>query len=79
MTEKPAIPAGDHHLINRRNRELKLRAQRSQILKMDSEAALDALLDAPSPATLIQSALLTPVAFRVPDGPPGVPLSWVPP
>jgi hypothetical protein len=55
MTEKPVNTPVDHHLANRQNRELKLRAQRSQILKMDAEAALDAVLDAPAPATLVQS------------------------
>lgn len=55
MNEKPVNTPVDHHLTNRQNRELKLRAQRSLILKMDSEAALDAVLDAPSPATLVQS------------------------
>jgi len=55
MTDKPVRPPKDHHLTNRQAKELKLRDQRSQILKMDSETALDALLDAPAPATLIQS------------------------
>ncbi len=55
MTEKPVNTPVDPHLANRQNRELKLRAQRSQILKMDAEAALDAVLDAPAPATLVQS------------------------
>jgi hypothetical protein len=55
MTEKPVKPPVDHHLANLQNRELNRRAQRSLILKMTSEAALDALLDAPAPATLVQS------------------------
>lgn len=55
MNDKPVRPPKDHHLANRQARELKLRDQRSQILRMDSETALEALLDAPSPATLIQS------------------------
>ncbi len=55
MNKKTVPPPTDHHLTNRQNRELKLRDQRSRILKMDSESALDAVLDASSPATLIQS------------------------
>ena len=55
MNEKPVKPPVDHHLANRQNRELKLRSQRSLILKMASEAALDEILDAPAPATLVQS------------------------
>jgi hypothetical protein len=55
MNEKPVNTPMDHHLANRQNRELKLRSQRSLILKMDAEIALDAVLDAPSPATLVQS------------------------
>ncbi len=55
MNDKRTIPPETLRLTNRQNRELKLRDQRSQILKMDSETALDALQDAPSPATLIQS------------------------
>jgi hypothetical protein len=55
MNDKPAIPPVNHHLTNRQNRELKLRDRRREILNMDSETALDALLDAPAPATLIQS------------------------
>jgi hypothetical protein len=55
MNEKSVNTPTDHHLTNRQNRELKLRSQRSQILKMDSESALDAVLDGPAPATLIQS------------------------
>ncbi len=45
----------DHQLANIRQRELKLAAQRKEILSKDSETALDMLLCAPSPATLIQS------------------------
>ncbi|MCF8113969.1 MAG: DUF6178 family protein [Desulfotignum sp.] len=55
MNKKPMKPAIDHHLANLQQRELKLRSRRSNILKMDSEGALDAVFDAPSPATLIQS------------------------
>jgi hypothetical protein len=55
MTDKPVRPPKDHHLTNRQTRELKLRDQRREILKMDSETALDALLDASAPAALIQS------------------------
>jgi hypothetical protein len=55
MNEKPVNTPMDHHLANRQNRELKLRSQRSLILKMAPESALDAILDAPSPATLVQS------------------------
>ncbi len=45
----------DHHLANLQNRELKLRSQRKEILDLDAETALDTILDAPSPATLVQS------------------------
>ncbi|HKJ98757.1 MAG TPA: DUF6178 family protein [Desulfotignum sp.] len=45
----------DNHLANRQNRELKLRSQRKEILDLDAETALDTILDAPSPATLVQS------------------------
>ena len=45
----------DHHLANLQNRELKLRSRRKEILSMDAETALDTILDAPSPATLVQS------------------------
>ena len=55
MTEKPVNTPANHHLTNRQARELKLRSQRSQILTLDSEKALDAVLDAPAPATLVQS------------------------
>jgi len=45
----------DYKLVNLQKRELKLRAQRHEILVSDSEKALDMILEAPSPATLIQS------------------------
>ncbi len=45
----------DYQLANLTNRQLKLRAQRRDILVSDAEKALDQILDAPSPATLIQS------------------------
>ena len=45
----------DYRLANLKNRQLKLRAQRGEILASDSEEALDKILDAPSPATLVQS------------------------
>lgn len=45
----------DRKLANLRQREMKLREQRRQLLSMDGQTALDAILDAPSPATLVQS------------------------
>ncbi len=45
----------DYRLINQRNREIKLRNQRRDILKADGQEALSMILDAPAPATLIQS------------------------
>ncbi|MCG8565365.1 MAG: DUF6178 family protein [Desulfobacterales bacterium] len=45
----------DHQLANLRQRELKLSQTRRDILAQDSETALDMILEAPSPATLIQS------------------------
>ena len=45
----------DHHLANLRQRELKLNQKRKDILAQDSQAALDTILDDPSPAVLIQS------------------------
>jgi len=45
----------DYQLANLQKRELKLRAQRHDILISDPEKALDMILGAPSPATLIQS------------------------
>lgn len=45
----------DYKLANIRNRELKRRSQRSDILKSDGQAALSKILDAPAPASLIQS------------------------
>ncbi len=45
----------DYRLVNLRNRELKLRSMRRDILVSDSEKALDLILDAPAPASLIQS------------------------
>ncbi len=45
----------DHQLANLRQRELKLSRIRKEILAQDSETALDMILDAPSPAGLVQS------------------------
>lgn len=45
----------DYQLENIRKKELKLRAQRHDILTSDPEKALDMILSAPAPATLIQS------------------------
>lgn len=45
----------DYKLANLQKRELKLRARRHEILVSDDEKALDMILEAPSPATLIQS------------------------
>lgn len=45
----------NHKLANLARQELKRQEQRQQILVSDSEKALDLILDAPSPATLIQS------------------------
>ncbi len=45
----------DYRLANLQKRELKLRAQRQEILMSDSEKAIDMILDSPAPATLIQS------------------------
>ncbi len=45
----------DYRLANIKKRQIKLRAMRRDILSSDSEKALDMILDAPSPATLVQS------------------------
>lgn len=45
----------DYQLANRKNRELKLRKQRYDILNSDGQTALSKILDAPAPATLLQS------------------------
>jgi len=45
----------DYRLANQRNREIKLRDQRQDIIKSDSQSALSKIIDAPAPATLIQS------------------------
>ncbi|WP_022667531.1 DUF6178 family protein [Desulfospira joergensenii] len=45
----------NHKIANLQQRELKLRALRRDILSKDSETALDMILEAPSPATLVQS------------------------
>ena len=45
----------NYRLANLQKREMKLRAVRHEILAVESEKALDMILDAPSPATLIQS------------------------
>ncbi|SDU04264.1 DUF6178 family protein [Desulfobacula phenolica] len=45
----------NYRLANIQNREIKLRAVRHEILAVESEKALEMILDAPSPATLIQS------------------------
>ncbi|WP_457553784.1 DUF6178 family protein [Desulfobacula sp.] len=44
-----------YKLANIQKKELKLRDQRYEILVNESEKALDLILDAPSPATLVQS------------------------
>jgi hypothetical protein len=44
-----------HQLANLERRALKLAAQRQEILTSQSETALDMILEAPSPATLVQS------------------------
>ncbi len=44
-----------YRLENIKNKELKLRAVRQDILTSESEKALEMIFDAPSPATLIQS------------------------
>ncbi|MBC2703778.1 DUF6178 family protein [Desulfobacula sp.] len=50
MTEKE-----NYKLVNIQKKELKLRAVRHEILVSDSEKALELILDAPSPATMVQS------------------------
>ena len=50
MTDK-----NDYKLANLENREMKLRGRRQDILVSDGENALDKIIDAPSPATLVQS------------------------
>lgn len=45
----------DYRIENIKNRELKLREQRRDILFCDSQTALDKILDAPAPASLVQS------------------------
>lgn len=45
----------DREIANVQKRELRLRALRRDILSRDSETALDMILDAPSPAVLVQS------------------------
>lgn len=50
MTEKT-----DYRLTNIEKKEIKLRAQRQDILKSDSQTALSMILDSPAPASLIQS------------------------
>ncbi|MBT3177550.1 MAG: hypothetical protein HOG03_23705 [Desulfobacula sp.] len=45
----------DYKLANIQKRELKLRGLRHEILISESEKALDMILEAPSPATLVQS------------------------
>lgn len=44
-----------HHLANLEQRAVKLATQRQEILTSQSETALDLILEAPSPATLVQS------------------------
>jgi len=44
-----------YQLANIQKKEMKLRAQRHEILVNESEKALDLILEAPSPATLVQS------------------------
>ncbi len=50
MTDK-----SNYKIENIQRRELKLKAVQQEILSSDSEKALDLILDAPSPASLIQS------------------------
>ena len=45
----------DYQLDNKTRRELKLQNMRRDILVSDGAKALDMILEAPSPATLIQS------------------------
>ena len=45
----------NYRLANIQKKEMKLRVQRSEILVSESEKALDLILDAPLPATLVQS------------------------
>ena len=45
----------DHQITNLRRRELELRQKRITILSADGQKALEMVLDAPAPATLIQS------------------------
>ncbi len=45
----------NYRLANIQKKEIKLRQQRHEIIVSDSEKALDMILDAPAPATLIQS------------------------
>ncbi|WP_300459169.1 DUF6178 family protein [Desulfobacula sp.] len=45
----------DYRVANLQQKEMKLRTVRHEILVSESEKALDLILDAPSPATLIQS------------------------
>ena len=44
-----------YKLVNIQKREMKLRVQRHEILVSESERALDMILEAPAPATLVQS------------------------
>nr|WP_319394325.1 DUF6178 family protein [uncultured Desulfobacter sp.] len=48
-------PQADYKLVNIQQKDLKLRTLRQEILVSESEKALELILDAPSPATLIQS------------------------
>ncbi len=45
----------NYRLVNLQKKEMRLRAVRHEILAVESEKALEIILDAPSPATLIQS------------------------
>jgi hypothetical protein len=45
----------DYRLANIKKRQMKLRAMRQDILSSEPEKALEMILDAPSPATLVQS------------------------
>lgn len=45
----------EYRLTNIKKRQIKLAAQQVKILKQDGQTALSSLLDAPAPATLIQS------------------------
>ncbi|SLM27656.1 putative metal-dependent hydrolase of the beta-lactamase superfamily [Desulfamplus magnetovallimortis] len=49
------IPANDYQIANRISKEKKMAALRAEVLAKSPEKALDAILDAPLPATFVQS------------------------